>query len=435
MSTAQQTRGTMNVTLEIADLNVISYLSAFDDEVVRCERANEALKVGVIAIRSASPVLDTSIVQAKFTDLEGRMKDFLDEFMTAVRDDLAGYFKEQDGVVPRSINGFFGEDGRLGRTFQTYFDPSAGRLTTLMQQQIGPTSIFGRAIDPKNKDGILTQIERCIETLVQEKLDGVMSQFSLDHEESAMCRMHKLLRDSFTQIHESLGIKAATAAEQERGHVKGFDFEADLYDVFAEMGTRLGDLTENLCGTPGTLRRKTGDYVSTLGDTSGAPGLRLTVEVKNQRLKLKDAIEELQEAKKNRDASQGIFVFAKGCEPPEVGDFRRIGEDFFCTVDKDDLAAGARPLFFDAAYQVARAIAIASARTAEEGGIDLQRIKDNIESLIESTRRLSEVTKKARTIQSRAESISEIIEVVKGELDCRLADVLAVVQVGAPQGR
>jgi hypothetical protein len=425
MATTLDADRTLFLNLEVADPNVIAYLAAFD-ETVRCERANEALKVGVIAIRSASPTLDTSVVQAKFTDLEGRMKDFLDEFMTAVQDDLAIYFKDQDGVVPKSINGVFGEDGRLGRTFQAYFDPTAGRLAALMQHQIGPASVFGRAIDPKNKEGILTQIEQCVEKLVEEKLDGVLEQFSLDNEESAMCRMHKLLHESFAQIHESLGIKAATATEGERGHVKGFEFEADLYEVFAEIGSRLGDLTDNVRGTPGTLRRKTGDYVATLGETSGAPGLRLTVEVKNQRMKLKDAIDELQEAKKNRDAAVGLFVFAKGCESSEIGDFRRVGEDFYCTVDKEDLAAGKSPVFFDAAYQIARALAIACSRKTEEGAIDLQRIRDNVDSLVESSRRLSDVIKKARTIQTSGEAIGEIVESVKGELDRRLAEVLTV---------
>jgi hypothetical protein len=42
--------------------------------------------------------------------------------------------------------------------------------------------------------------------------------------------------------------------------------------------------------------------------------LRIVVEVKDQAYKAKKAIAELQEAKKNRDAVSGIFVFAKGCE-------------------------------------------------------------------------------------------------------------------------
>src|SRR5205823_940920 len=109
---------------------------------------------------------------------------------------------------------------------------------------------------------------------------------------------------------------------------------------------QFGDETELVRGTPGTSKNKAGDYVITLGETTGAPGLRIAVEVKDQEYKPKKAIAELQEAKKNREAVSGIFIFAKGNEPVEFGNFKRIDNDFFCTVDKAALAEGGSLLFF-----------------------------------------------------------------------------------------
>jgi hypothetical protein len=415
--------GRLELLLTVDEPNVVAYLRGFTDEDIRRDRATEALKVGVIAIRSASPILDTSIVQQKFNDLEGRMKDFLDEFMTAVHDDLTCYFKDQDGVVPKSIDGVFGDGGKLGRTFEQYFDPANGKVGLLMQQQIGPASMFGRVLDPKNKEGILTQIESRIEKLVKEKLDEVLLQFSLDNDTSAMCRLRSLLTDSFTHMQQSLGIKAATAVEAEKGHVKGMEFEADLYNMFALFCSSMGDETENVRGTPGSLRKKTGDYTATLGECTGAPGTRMVVEVKNQRVRLKDAIDELNEAKKNRDATVGIYVFAKGCEPPEVGDFRRVGEDFFCSVDKDQLANGERQLYFCAAYQIARALAVAATRKNSDGVLDLQKLKDHVDALIEFSARLSDVTTKARTVKNSGEAIEKAAESLRSELEVRLAEM------------
>lgn len=422
------TAATMPLLLEVTDPNVIAYLSTFEDDQVRRDKANEALKVGVIAIRSASPTLDTTVVQSTFSDLELRMKDYLDEFMTAVRDDLANYFKDQDGVVPKSINGIFGEDGRLGRIFQGYFDPVTGRLGKLMQDQVGPRSVFGKALDPRNKEGILTQIEQRVQELVEAKLDEVVGEFSFDNEQSAICRLQKLLTDAFAQIHKSLGIKTATAVEIERGHVKGMDFEASLYESFADMGRTFGDETENVRGIPGAMRKKTGDYVAVLGETTGAPGETVVVEVKNQAYKFKQAIDELQEAKKNRQAAIGIFVFAKGCEPREVGDFRRVGEDYFCTVDKAALDQHDPLLYFEAAYQVARTMAVASARQASSGAVDLQRIRDNTDALIESTARIGEVVTKARTVKSSGEAMEKLAEQLRRDFRTRLQDMLDALQ-------
>ena len=345
----------LELSLIVSDPNVLAYFAQFDDEDVRCEKALEALKVGVIAIQSASPTLDTQVVQAKFTEIESRMKDQMGEFQKKVAGDLVGYFSEQDGVVPRSIDVVFGEKEALARTFQSFFDPGEGRLARLMQTQIGPQSNFGKALDPQNKQGIIALIEARVQKLVAAKLDEVLEQFSLDEDGSAMCRLKGMLSDYFTQLNQSLGIKAGAAAEAERGHVKGMVFEEDLYGVFAEMGNQLGDETALVRGTVGVLSRcKKGDFVAVLGDTCGAHGQKIVIEVKDQTVRLKDAIDELQEAKKNREAVSGIFVFVRGAEPVEIGDFRRIGEDFYVTVDKDDLAAGKPLLFLDSAYKIAR---------------------------------------------------------------------------------
>lgn len=289
----------MDLNLVVSDRNVLAYLAQFEDEDIQCEKALEALKVGVIAIQSASPTLDTQVVQSKFAEVESRMKEQMGEFQKKVADDLVRYFAENDGVVPRSIDGVFGDKGAVTRTLQTFFDPNEGKLSRLMQAQIGPQSSFGKALDPQNKQGVIALIETRVQELVEAKLDEVLEQFSLDEDGSAMCRLKGMLSDFFGQINQSLGIKAATAAEAERGHVKGIVFEEDLYSVFAELGNQLGDETELVRGTVGAVSRcKKGDFVATLGDTSGAPGLGVVVEVKDQPLRLKDAIDELQEARR-----------------------------------------------------------------------------------------------------------------------------------------
>lgn len=422
-STGTNSNGSLHIELMIEEPNVVAYLRTFEEEEVRREKAIEALKVGVIAIRSASPTLDTAVVQEKFSDLEDKMKVFMDDFLKEFQDGLAGYFKDQEGVVPRSINGVFGEDGKLGRTFHQYFDPTVGRLGLLMQQQIGPTSVFGRALDPTNKDGILTQIESRVQHLVERNVGDILGQFSLDNEQSAMCRLQKALDDAFSKIHASLGIKAAVAKEAERGHAKGIEFESALYEPFALFARRPGDETENVGSIPGKQRKKTGDYVATLDETTGAPGTRFVVEVKNQAVKFKAAIEELEEAKENREASIGIYVFAKGCEPTEVGDFRRVGEDFFCTVDKDQLEAGGPLTFFEVAYQIARALAVAAVRNGNAGTLDVQTLSDHVDALIKASERLSELSTKVSTIRNNGDAILKIAEGLKDELEARLTEM------------
>jgi hypothetical protein len=415
----------LDLTLVVTDHTVVSYLAQFDDEETQCAKALEALKVGVIAIQSASPTLDTQVVQSKFAELDTRMREQLADFQRKVKEDMGRYFEERSGVVPRSIDGVFGDHGSLSRTFQTFFDPNEGRLCRLIQTQIGPQSTFGKALDPHNKQGVLALIEARVQELVEARLDEVVQQFSLDEDGSAMSRLKTMMTEFFGQLNQSLGIKTATAAEVERGHVKGIEFEEDLYDVFADIGRALGDDTELVRGTVGSLSRcKKGDCVATLGDTTGAPGVKVVVEVKDQPVRLKDAIDELQEAKKNREATSGIFVFARGCEPPEVGDFRRIGEDFYVTVDKADLAAGKPLIFLDSAYRIARALAVAATRKEGDGELDLQKIQDQLSALGAWSDRIADMATKARTIQSSGGIIEQCATDLKQEFDVRIAAIL-----------
>lgn len=429
---AQEVIASLDLNLIITDRNVLAYLVQFPDEDSQIEKAMEALKVGVVAIQSASPTLDTTVVQSQFTEMEANMREYIAEFQQDVKNDLKKYFEDHDGVVPRSIDGVFGGEGSLSRTFQAFFDPEEGRLSQLMQRQIGPDSTFGKALDPQNRQGIIALIEARIRELVEAKLEDVLEQFSLDEDDSAMSRLSNMLTEFFGQLNQSLGIKTATAEEAQKGHVKGMEFERDLYDIFAEAGRQLGDDTELVRGSVGTVSRcKKGDFLSTLGESSGAPGLRIVVEVKDQPVRLKDAIDELQDAKANREAAVGIFVFARGAEPAEIGDFRRIGEDFFVTVDKDDLRNGQPLLFLDSAYRIARALMVAAERKEAAGEIDLQKIQDQVDALSAWSDRIADMARKARTIQSSGKLIEEAANELKVDLDNRVEEVIRLLRRSA----
>jgi hypothetical protein len=182
-------------------------------------------------------------------------------------------------------------------------------------------------------------------------------------------------------------------------------------------------------GTAGVISRcKRGDFLAILGDTSGAPNHKIVVEVKDQPVKLKLAIDELQEPKKNRQAVCGIFVFARGAAPAEVGDFRRIGEDFYVTADKEDLDLGKPLIYMDCAYRIARALTVAAIRKEQMGEQDLQMIQDQIDALAAWSDRIADMATKARTIQNSGKLIEQCASDLKQELDARVATVVRVLQ-------
>lgn len=420
----------LDLNLIITDQTVLGYLAQFASEDTQIEKALEALKVGVIAIQSASPTLDTTVVQTQFAEMESSMREYVSAFQKGIKDDLNKYFESNDGVVPRSIDDIFGDSGSLTRTFQAFFDPEEGRLGRLMRSHVGPESTFGKSLDPQNKQGVIAVLEARVQELVEAKLDDVLKEFSLDENGSAMSRLHGMLAESFEKINRAMGHNDGQEQEAKKGTFKGIKFEQELYDdYFVPLCTQCDDEPSMVARTAGHIDGcKVGDLVSTLGEATGAPGVNIVIEVKDRAVKLKDARTELQEAKVNRKAAVGIYVWSRGTEPTEVGDFRRIGDDFYVTVDADDLCAGKQLLYFDAAYRIARAMAVAAVRKESANEVDLGQIENSIEALGTWSERIADMSVKARTIQKSGKLIEDCATDLKEELDRRVSDVLAMLR-------
>ena len=71
--------GFLESTLLITDPVIIKYLSVFFES-ERNDKILEALRVGVIAIQSASPTIDTNIVNDKFMQVQTTIDTYLNGF-------------------------------------------------------------------------------------------------------------------------------------------------------------------------------------------------------------------------------------------------------------------------------------------------------------------------------------------------------------------
>ncbi len=426
----------LHLDLAVADQTVVKYLIAFD-EPIRQDKAIEALRVGVIAIQSASPTLDTKVVEEKFREVESSIDTCIIDFERDIKAKLEEYFKTGSGSVPRSLEALFGSDGILTQSLNQYFAADTGKVTKLLQDQVGPSSPFAKSLDPNNKESVISRLQVTVKNHIEEEVNKIVDQFSLDKEESALSRLNALVTNQvhkieesnnkfFNELKEALGIKAGKATEADKGTEKGREFETTLYDYVAQVGRSLGDSTDNVRSVVGFIERcKTGDYVITLSELSAAPGKKIVVEAKKmQGYKLKDAIAELNEAKDNREAVVGILAFAKGYEPPEVGDFLRVGSDFFITVDEQCLNNRSPLLYFDAAYKVLRSLIVTAARKEEKEELNIEQIRNELESIIALVARLSELSTKAKTISTNSKFIEDTVAELKSEIEPRLNQVL-----------
>ena len=426
----------LKLELNISDLNIVQYLAQFESP-LREAKAEEALKVGVIAIMSASPTLDTRVVEEKFNEVDKRIREYTEEFKKTLSDELRGYFEKEKGALPTTLQSFLGDKGLLGDSLKDYFDDKTGKVKLFLAAELGPGSEFAKSLDPNNKASVIARIETAVNKQLADVTQGLTDQFSLDKAESGMSRIKKLFDGSiveiksaneafFNELREHLNIQKAVAAETEKGTQKGRDFESELYDRVAILGQQLQDVTENVTSIVGELpRTKTGDYVITLGETSGAPGKKIVAEAKmGQSYTMKDAMAELKEAKENRGADAGIFVFAKGYEPIEIGDFKMDGFDFYCTVESETVSSRAPVIFFEAAYKILRVMLINQARKETKGAIDPGKIMECINLMVKQAELMADLITKAKTVKSHGETMENSLKSIKENLDFQIQSAL-----------
>ena len=422
----------IRLELEIHDPNVVKYLNGFGCS-ERETKAVEALRVGVIAIQSASPTIDTKIVEERFLQIKTEIDRCLGDFQSDLKGQMEDHFKPGTGLMPRSIENL---NGAMTQMLGQYFAPDDGKVMRLLQEQVGPQSQFAKSLDPNNRLSVIAKIEELVKGHLEKQSVEFVKQFSLDVEESALSRLQSRITQeieslkvsqnkAFAEMKEGLGVKAGKEAEAEKGTRKGIEFEDALYEHVASVAMQLDDTSENVGSVVGTLpRSKVGDYVITLGDTSDAAGQCIVVEAKKKgNYSLKTALTEMNEAKENRQAAVGVLAFAKGYEPMEVGDFRRIGNDFYVTVDEEALENNSPLLFFDAAYKIARALIVVTTRKEEKQELDVESIRVEIESLSKLTERIADISAKAKSIGTAAQSIEKVSNEMRSDLETRLKTV------------
>jgi len=429
------TSESLHLNLEVSDLIVVQYLRASKPQDIEMKAA-EALKVGVIALRSVSPTLDASIVEQKFKDLERSLDDHARDFKSDLQAKIEQYFKSETGSVPRHLDSLIGEDGALSKTLEEYFGLEHGRLSQVVRDQVGPHSDFGKLVDPDNNRGLLQRIQDVVALKLQESSSSVLQQFSFDSDDSALSRLRREVNKQveaikqenaqfFAELKAHFGIQQARKEEACKGTQKGRDFEALVYEHVAALGRSLGDITENLTGTPGNIPRcKTGDYVSTLSSESGALGKKFVIEAKNEQgYSLRDSIEELARAKENRDACVGMMIFTDECCPPEIGKFRIVGDDILLSINPDSIVEGEPNFYLESAYRIARAIVVAERNQQLISKVDVARINAALAAIEAICERFAEIHKKAASVKQSASAIEELAAQMRPEIEHRLREV------------
>ena len=323
---------------------------------------------------------------------------------------------------------------------------------------LGEGSPLFKLLSPTDAAGLRCQLSTTVEEALNEQrqlilrefsldqkdsaLSRLVAEFSLDDEGSAMNRLAKMLASTSEQIGRNLTLDDEGSAlsrlkrelqgtverlvrdnhefqlqmrealtrldtrrkEEARSPRHGIEFEERLGALLADEAQRLGDLYEATGDTTGNIKNcKVGDHVIELGSDSAAAHARIVWEAKEKNgSTLRAAIEEIDEARRNRHAQVGVFVFSSKTAPEGLEPLQRHGNDVVVVWNPDDPAS---EIVIRAAYSLARSLAVRERRSDRQSQAAILEIERAARGIERQVGYLEEVRKWAETVKGHGEKI------------------------------
>lgn len=345
--------------LSLTDGALAAWLAAqpADDYQTLVERA---LRIGLTALQSVGVTLNLDAVRAEFDRFSDQSRVANEQAAAALEQVLRANFADDGGRLPRTLEAFLGDRGKLRSMVDELFDPrrrdsAIGRIGTMLETYFdGDGSRLAQLLDPT-------------------RMNSPLHQFRTE------------MDNGFKALHEKLvaieAAQAARAGERAKSAAKGGDFEELIEGLLGEIARGANDLLERTgtdAGDDG--RSKKGDFVLTLDpDLARGCDLRVVIEAKDRRMSGREMRDELRAAKTNRDAAAALVIFTPAHAPSGIAPFDVRAGDVYAVIDPadPDLAT------LQAAVRLARLLALASLRESESE-VDLGEVQAALTAIREA---------------------------------------------------
>jgi hypothetical protein len=469
---------TVTLRLEVSDPEVLAELRRHG-EGPACEAfALDALRIGVLALRSAAGQIDAGTIREAGAALVSEVRELLANRAAEMNERMAStltqYLDPQRGALPQRLHALVGQDGELERLFRGQIGGDDSLLARSLAAHVGEGSPLFKLLSPTDSAGLRAQVSTAVEEALTEQretilrefsldqkdsaLSRLVSEFSLDDEGSAMSRLAKMLAatndqigknltldddasplsrlkrelegmigrlvrengEFHAQVREALARVDTRRKEGARSPRHGIEFEERLGAFLVDEAQRLGDLHQATGDTTGVIKNcKVGDHVVELGPDSAAAHARIVWEAKDkQGSSLRGAIDEIDEARRNRHAQVGVFVFASATAPEGLEALQRHGNDILVVWNPDD-AAG--ELVLRAAYSLSRCLAVRERRADRESLAAISEIDRAARAIEKQVGYLEEVRRWAETVKGHGEKIADrstrMVEELRRDVD------------------
>ncbi len=367
--------------LVLTDGALAAWLGAqpIDDYAILVERA---LRIGLTALQSVGVTLNVDAVRAEFDSFAAQSRAANEQAAAALEQVLRANFGDDGGRLPRTLEAFLGDRGKLKSMVDELFDPrrrdsAIGRIGTMLETYFdGDGSRLAQLLDPTRMNSPLHQFRTEVD-------------------------------NGFKALHEKLvaieAAQSARAGERAKSAAKGGDFEGLLEGMLGDIARGANDLLERTGNDAGDAgRSKKGDFVLTLDpDLARGCDLRIVIEAKDRRMSGREMRDELRAAKTNRDAAAALVVFTPEHAPTGIAPFDIRAGDVYAVIDPADPDAAT----LQAAVRLARLLALATLRESE-AEVDLGEVQTALTAIREALEAVRSLKVQLHNIGSTSAAVS-----------------------------
>jgi hypothetical protein len=414
------------------------------------------------------------------TGIAGALRQYFDPATGALSQRIESLLK-QDGDLERALRQHLGPgSSTIARTLKEHLDPLfsllspddadgvKARIESMLEDAFEEQQHrILKEFSLDSEDSVLSRLVKRVRESngdlsagIKGHVDALIGEFSLDKPDSALSRLvqkvesaQKQIGETLTldddasplsrlkrelqstintlvdnnakfqaEVRETLGRLQAQRQAAAKSTLHGHTFEEQLGELLNAEANRLNDVFASTGATTGAIPKcKIGDFLTTLGPDTAAPTARIVWEAKsNKGYDLVSALDELGQARKNRQAQVGVFVFSKDTAPDGLEYFARYGNDLLIIWDPDDPSTD---VYVKAAYSVARALLVRETHQSAESEQALNSIELSTRTIEKQIDHVTQIKTWAETVKSNGGKIADRAEKMEAELTRQVAEL------------
>jgi hypothetical protein len=367
-----------------------------------------------------------------------KLTESVQSIVAEQRDTILSEFSldNSDSALRRMVTELTDSNGKLKRdltenvrtiTKEFSLDNDEGVLARLVKKVEAANRSITEQLSFDNEESAISRLCGRLDETDSE----IRSHLTLDNEDSSLSRLRRELlgvverveknnADFHSKVVEQVASLTARRDRAARSPEHGNEFEAAFGNLLQSICSATGDLYEDTRHVTGNIpRSKVGDHLLTFSPDSATPDVRITFETKDRTAcTMREARAEIEQARANRKAQFGVFIFSPEAAPDGLDTIVRHDNDLFVIWDSNDPRTD---VVIRAAVSISRALARREAEAA--GDIDAEQLEKTIAGITKQLGRLGEIVKWSSTIVTNGNKIGESAATIRENLQERLEEL------------